>query len=102
MALLRDMNVRVTPDSYIFASPSSPDAPALVVDRPTGDLRLESSPKPRRISRVSSIAGILGIVHLRLGGLSVVVVIDVVLVVIVTAAACSSRHQLTVQTNTLS
>jgi hypothetical protein len=68
MALYRDINVRISPDSYVFASPSSPDAPALVVDRPTGDVRLEPATQVagRRVSRVTSIAGILGIVQLRL------------------------------------
>jgi len=68
MALYRDINVRISPDSYVFASPSSPDAPVLVVDRPTGDLRLEAASQVgRRITRVTSIAGILGIIQLRLG-----------------------------------
>ncbi|KAI5467389.1 SacI homology domain-containing protein [Mariannaea sp. PMI_226] len=64
----RDINVKVSSDSYIFTSPSSPDAPALVIDRPTGDVRLSegSSATAKRASRVSSIAGILGIVQLRL------------------------------------
>ncbi|TDZ33856.1 Phosphoinositide phosphatase SAC1 [Colletotrichum spinosum] len=62
----RDINVKVAPDSYIFTSPSSPDAPALVIDRPTGDLRLGDAGLGKRVSRVSSIAGILGIIQLRL------------------------------------
>ncbi|KAK1984993.1 SacI homology domain-containing protein [Colletotrichum cereale] len=62
----RDINVKVAPDSYVFTSPSSPDAPALVIDRPTGDLRLGDAGQGKRVSRVSSIAGILGIVQLRL------------------------------------
>ncbi|KAH0429620.1 hypothetical protein CcaCcLH18_08320 [Colletotrichum camelliae] len=62
----RDINVKVAPDSYIFTSPSSPDAPALVIDRPTGDLRLGDAGSGKRVSRVSSIAGILGIIQLRL------------------------------------
>jgi hypothetical protein len=70
MALYRDVNVRISSDSYVFSSPSSPDAPSLVVDRPSGDLRLEpgAQASARRVSRVTSIAGILGIVQLRLGG----------------------------------
>lgn len=65
----RDINLRVTNDAYTFTSPSSPDAPALVIDRPTGDIRLsDSNPQTtKRATRVSSIAGILGIVQLRLG-----------------------------------
>ncbi|KXH50118.1 hypothetical protein CNYM01_12398 [Colletotrichum nymphaeae SA-01] len=62
----RDINVKVAPDSYVFTSPSSPDAPALVIDRPTGDLRLGDAGLGKRVSRQSSIAGILGIVQLRL------------------------------------
>lgn len=65
----RDINLKVTTDSYTFTSPSSPDAPALVLDRPTGDVRLSEGPlqTTKRVSRVSSIAGILGILQLRLG-----------------------------------
>jgi phosphatidylinositol 4-phosphatase len=65
----RDINVKVSPDSYIFTSPSSPDAPSLVIDRPTGDLRLSegNASSAKRASRVSSIAGILGVIQLRLG-----------------------------------
>jgi hypothetical protein len=65
----RDINVKVSNDSYTFASPSSPDAPALVIDRPTGDLRLSpgGAASGKRTTRVSSIAGILGIIQLRLG-----------------------------------
>ncbi|KAH0597781.1 hypothetical protein MHUMG1_04153 [Metarhizium humberi] len=64
----RDINLRVTNDAYTFTSPSSPDVPALVIDRPTGDIRLsDSNPQTtKRATRVSSIAGILGIVQLRL------------------------------------
>ncbi|XDG08551.1 hypothetical protein ABKA04_008166 [Annulohypoxylon sp. FPYF3050] len=64
----RDINVHVAADSYTFTSPSSPNAPALIVDRPTGDVRLsETAFIPKRVSRVSSIAGILGFIRLRLG-----------------------------------
>lgn len=65
----RDINIRVSNDSYTFTSPSSPDAPALIIDRPTGDLRLSegSVQGGKRATRVSSIAGILGVVQLRLG-----------------------------------
>ncbi|KAG8408866.1 Phosphoinositide phosphatase sac1 [Metarhizium acridum] len=64
----RDINLRITNDAYTFTSPSSPDAPALVIDRPTGDIRLSDfNPQTtKRATRVSSIAGILGIVQLRL------------------------------------
>lgn len=65
----RDINVKVANDSYVFTSPSSPNTPALVIDRPTGDVRLAegSIASAKRTSRVSSIAGILGIIQLRLG-----------------------------------
>lgn len=65
----RDINVHVAAESYTFTSPSSPNAPALIVDRPTGDVRLsESTHFPsKRVSRVSSIPGILGLIKLRLG-----------------------------------
>jgi len=65
----RDINVKVAPDSYVFNSPSSPDAPVLIIDRPTGDLRLGNAGinVGKRPTRISSIAGILGIMQLRLG-----------------------------------
>ncbi|KAK0630199.1 SacI homology domain-containing protein [Bombardia bombarda] len=64
----RDINVQVASDSYNFTSPSSPNAAALSIDRPTGDIRLSDASllAGKRVSRVSSIAGILGIVRLRL------------------------------------
>lgn len=64
----RDINVKVSGDAYTFTSPSSPDAQALIIDRPTGDLRLSEGSLPSgRATRVSSIAGILGVIQLRLG-----------------------------------
>ncbi|KHN96708.1 phosphoinositide phosphatase [Metarhizium album ARSEF 1941] len=71
----RDINLRVTSDAYTFTSPSSPDVPALVIDRPAGDIRLsDSSPQAaKRATRVSSIAGILGIIQLRLDRYVIVV-----------------------------
>lgn len=62
----RDINVHASSTYYAFSSPSSPDAPTLVVDRPSGDLRLNDG-KLTGGHRVSSIAGILGIIKLRLG-----------------------------------
>ncbi|KAK3987074.1 phosphoinositide phosphatase SAC1 [Cladorrhinum sp. PSN332] len=64
----RDINVQTASDSYIFSSPSSPNAPALTIDRPTGDIRLSDASllSGKRVSRVTSIAGILGIIQLRL------------------------------------
>jgi len=64
----RDINVHSSPSHYAFSSPSSPTAPTLVVDRPSGDLRLHDG-KLLGSKRVSSIAGILGIIKLRLGEL---------------------------------
>ena len=62
----RDINVHASANYYAFSSPSSPNAPSLVIDRPSGDLRLNDG-KLLGAKRVSSIAGILGIVKLRLG-----------------------------------
>ncbi|KAL8409156.1 hypothetical protein RB594_007563 [Gaeumannomyces avenae] len=64
----RDINVHAAADSYTFTSPSSPNAPALAIDRPTGDIRLTEGHAlaGKRVQRVSSIAGILGIISLRL------------------------------------
>ncbi|KAF2209278.1 hypothetical protein CERZMDRAFT_107157 [Cercospora zeae-maydis SCOH1-5] len=61
----RDINVHATSTYYAFSSPSSPNAPTLVVDRPSGDLRLHDG-KLTGGHRVSSISGILGIIKLRL------------------------------------
>ncbi|KAL5114494.1 Phosphoinositide phosphatase sac1 [Pleosporales sp. CAS-2024a] len=61
----RDINVHSSPSHYAFSSPSSPAAPTLVVDRPSGDCRLHDG-KLLGSKRVSSIAGILGIIKLRL------------------------------------
>lgn len=62
----RDINVHASSTYYAFSSPSSPDAPTLVIDRPSGDLRLNDG-KLTGGNRVSSISGILGIIKLRLG-----------------------------------
>lgn len=62
----RDINLHASPSHYAFTSPSSPQAPTLVVDRPTGDLRLNDGPLSGA-KRISSIAGILGILKLKLG-----------------------------------
>ncbi|KAK4442475.1 phosphoinositide phosphatase SAC1 [Podospora aff. communis PSN243] len=71
----RDTNVQVASDSYIFSSPSSPNAPALAIDRPTGDIRLSDASLlgGKRVSRQSSIAGILGMIQLRLDKYIVVI-----------------------------
>ncbi|KAK0354904.1 Phosphoinositide phosphatase sac1 [Friedmanniomyces endolithicus] len=61
----RDINVHASSTYYAFSSPSSPNAPTLVIDRPSGDLRLNNG-KLTGGHRVSSISGILGIVKLRL------------------------------------
>lgn len=62
----RDINLHASSAHYAFSSPSSPTAPTLVVDRPTGDLRLNDDTL-LGTKRVSSIAGILGIIKLKLG-----------------------------------
>jgi hypothetical protein len=64
--LFRDINFHSSASHYAFTSPSSPYAPTLVIDRPSGDIRLTEE-APRGSRRVSSIAGILGIIKLRLG-----------------------------------
>lgn len=62
----RDINVHASYSHYAFTSPSSPSAPTLVVERPSGDLRLNDGIL-LGAKRVSSIAGILGIIKLGLG-----------------------------------
>jgi phosphatidylinositol 4-phosphatase len=64
----RDINVHASSSHYAFTSPSSPSAPTLVVDRPTGDIRLNDGALLGG-KRVSTIAGILGMIKLRLGRL---------------------------------
>ena len=62
----RDINVHASASHYAFTSPSTPSAATLVVERPSGDLRLNDGPL-LGAKRVSSIAGILGIIRLKLG-----------------------------------
>ncbi|KAG8532985.1 uncharacterized protein KY384_001767 [Bacidia gigantensis] len=62
----RDINVHASNSHYAFTSPSTPSAQTLVVERPSGDLRLSDGPL-LGTKRVSSIAGILGMIKLRLG-----------------------------------
>ena len=62
----RDINVHASISHYAFTSPSTPSAQTLVIERPSGDPRLSDGPLLGS-KRVSSIAGILGIVKLRLG-----------------------------------
>jgi phosphatidylinositol 4-phosphatase len=62
----RDINVHASTSHYAFTSPSSPSSPTLVVERPSGDLRLNDG-SLLGAKRVSSIAGILGIIKLKLG-----------------------------------
>ena len=64
----RDINVHASPSHYAFNSPTTPSAPSLVIERPSGDLRLSDGPV-QGTKRVTSIAGILGIIKLRLGEL---------------------------------
>lgn len=62
----RDINVHASSSHYAFTSPSTPSAQTLVIDRPSGDLRLNDTPL-LGAKRVSSIAGLLGMINLRLG-----------------------------------
>jgi len=62
----RDINVHASASHYAFTSPSTPSAQTLVIERPSGDLRLNDGAL-LGAKRVSSIAGILGIIKLRLG-----------------------------------
>ncbi|KAL3427441.1 hypothetical protein PVAG01_00950 [Phlyctema vagabunda] len=68
----RDINVHASASHYAFTSPSSPSSPTLVIDRPTGDLRLNDGALLGG-KRVASIAGILGLVKLRLDKYIIVV-----------------------------
>ncbi|EFQ99829.1 secretory defect recessive suppressor [Nannizzia gypsea CBS 118893] len=61
----RDINLYASPHCYAFRSASASTGHSLVIDRPTGDLRLEKA-STHQAKRVSSIAGILGIVKLKL------------------------------------
>lgn len=62
----RDINVHASPNQYAFSSPSTPSAPTLVIERPNGDIRLHDG-AILGTQRVSSIAGIMGIIQLKLG-----------------------------------
>ena len=66
MVPFRDINVHASASHYAFTSPSSPLAQTLVVERPSGDIRLNDGPL-LGAKRVSSIAGILGMIKLKLG-----------------------------------
>ncbi|KAI7370383.1 hypothetical protein KC354_g1324 [Hortaea werneckii] len=72
MLPFRDINVHASSTYYAFSSPSSPNAPSLVIERPTGDLRLNDG-KLTGGHRVSSISGILGIIKLRLDSYVIVI-----------------------------
>ncbi|OKL64568.1 hypothetical protein UA08_00135 [Talaromyces atroroseus] len=61
----KDINLHSSPSHYAFTSPSTPNAPTLVVERPNGDLRLNDGTL-LGTKRVSSIAGILGMIKLKL------------------------------------
>lgn len=61
----KDVNFHASDSHYAFTSPSNPTAPTLVIDRPSGDIRLTDG-KLSGAKRVSSISGILGIIQLRL------------------------------------
>jgi len=66
VSLHRDINVYASSSAYAFTSPSSRSAPTLVIDRPSGDIRLNDGAL-QGAQRISSVAGILGIIKLRLG-----------------------------------
>ncbi|KAL8635575.1 MAG: hypothetical protein Q9228_006946, partial [Teloschistes exilis] len=68
----RDINVHASTSHYAFTSASSPSAQTLVVERPSGDIRLNDR-SLLGAKRVSSIAGILGIIQLRLDKYIVVI-----------------------------
>ncbi|KAL1301963.1 hypothetical protein AAFC00_002419 [Neodothiora populina] len=68
----RDINVHASPEHYAFSSPSNPSAPTLVIDRPSGDIRLNDG-KLLGGQRVTSIQGIMGIISLRLDKYIVVI-----------------------------
>ncbi|RKF61784.1 Phosphoinositide phosphatase SAC1 [Golovinomyces cichoracearum] len=61
----RDINVHASSSHYAFTSPSSPSEPTLVVERSSGNIRLSDVPLLGG-KRVTCIAGILGIIKLRL------------------------------------
>ncbi|KAF2664961.1 phosphoinositide phosphatase-like protein [Microthyrium microscopicum] len=61
----RDINVHASTSHYAFSSPSTPSAQTLVVERPSGDLRLTND-KILGSRRVSAVAGIFGMISLRL------------------------------------
>lgn len=61
----RDINVHASSAYYAFTSPSNSTAPNLVIERPSGDIRLNSG-QLSGTKRVSSAAGILGIIKLKL------------------------------------
>ena len=62
----RDINLHASSTHYAFTSPSSPNSQTLVIDRPTGDLRLNDGTLTGA-RRISNIAGILGLIKLKLG-----------------------------------
>lgn len=66
----RDINVHASASHYAFTSPSSPNEPTLVIERPSGDIRLNDG-SLLGSKRVSSIAGILGVIRLKLGRLCI-------------------------------
>ncbi|ETN38362.1 uncharacterized protein HMPREF1541_06397 [Cyphellophora europaea CBS 101466] len=68
----RDINVHASTSHYAFTSPSTPSAPTLVIERPSGDIRLNNG-SLLGSKRVSSIAGILGIIKLKLDKYIVVI-----------------------------
>ncbi|KAI5309725.1 hypothetical protein KEM55_002554, partial [Ascosphaera atra] len=68
MSSFPDINLLVSPSHYAFKSPSAPDSPSLIIHRPSADIQLDhaDSLSHLRARRVSTIAGILGIITLKL------------------------------------
>ncbi|RPB23973.1 hypothetical protein L211DRAFT_857336 [Terfezia boudieri ATCC MYA-4762] len=64
-SVFRGLSVHASPTNYIFRCPSFPDAPSLVVDRPSGNIKMVEHPVLQSKSSMS-IAGILGMIRLRL------------------------------------
>lgn len=92
----RDINVQASPDCYIFKSPSTPNALALTIDRPTGEIRLNDAAllSGKRVTRVFSIKGILGVIQLRLGTFSLLLPFSFPLLLSCSSSPQPSRGQL--------
>ena len=65
-SVFRGLSAHASPTNYTFRCPSFPDAASLVIDRPSGNMRMVDHPVLQSKSSMS-IAGILGVIRLRLG-----------------------------------